>query len=248
MLCLAKLWDANNLLRLRPPSSGERGSCKVFNAYKSESRDRQIGDRRLPNQHEMRMEGPSRLLPSGVLFANLRLRRWRTLSALLRLQGSCGLAATSVEAVASSITQPGLPFEPLGRKLLMTMTVPPSPAQPVYPCPSGLLFLRKGVLGPVGADVGLQVSPPIGPQSSHHFQLLEPDLASWLFSVLQAKHVRSLLLEKQVARAILLFRFACREGLPALLMVPMRSAWVGGDAWNRAACGHGATWTLSLCH
>ena len=106
----------------------------------------------------------------------------------------------------------------------------------------------KGVLGPVGADVGLQVSPPIGPQSSHHFQLLEPDLASWLFSVLQAKHVRSLLLEKQVARAILLFRFACREGLPALLMVPMRSAWVGGDAWNRAACGHGATWTLSLCH
>ena len=39
--------------------------CRVFNVFKSVDRDRQIGDRRIPNAKEFHLSGPSKHLPPG---------------------------------------------------------------------------------------------------------------------------------------------------------------------------------------
>ena len=68
VLQLAKVWDINGLLHLAPPEIEDRmvPSClRVFNCYKSEKIDRQIGDRRGMNQLEGYLPGPSRSLPCG---------------------------------------------------------------------------------------------------------------------------------------------------------------------------------------
>ena len=54
----------------RPARSGS--FCRVFNAYKNSEKDRQIGDRRLPNAEERHIDGPSAFLPQGQLLCN----RW----------------------------------------------------------------------------------------------------------------------------------------------------------------------------
>ena len=68
-LKLAKIWDARGLLALfhEPP----KHFCRVFNAHKSEVQDRQIGDRRFVNQHEMHLAGPSGDLPNGPLVCSI---------------------------------------------------------------------------------------------------------------------------------------------------------------------------------
>ena len=56
VLALAKLWDVNGLLHLtrKPVKANMVPSClRVFNCYKSEQVDRQIGDRRGRNQIEV---------------------------------------------------------------------------------------------------------------------------------------------------------------------------------------------------
>ena len=68
---LSRLWDSRGLLHL-----------EVFNAYKDLQRDRQIGDRRLPNALEFSMSGPSKALPAGWQFCALQLTR--------RKEGVCG--------------------------------------------------------------------------------------------------------------------------------------------------------------
>ena len=80
---LAKLWDVNGLLALfdKPVEPGY--FCKVFQVYKSESLDRQIGDRRLVNASERHVDGPSKFLPPGHLLTQLHVRRWKE-----RLRGS----------------------------------------------------------------------------------------------------------------------------------------------------------------
>ena len=52
-------------------------SAEVFNAYKAVDRDRQIGDRRIPNMRERHLGGPSKYLPTGYNLINVSLRRFR---------------------------------------------------------------------------------------------------------------------------------------------------------------------------
>ena len=65
---LARLWDKNRLLVVHDDCGIETRShekVKVFNAMKSRSLDRQIGDRRGRNSVESKVEGDSIFLPAG---------------------------------------------------------------------------------------------------------------------------------------------------------------------------------------
>lgn len=65
---LAKLWDSLGLLVLHECDVLQLypdHQVKIFNAYKDLSTDRQIGDRRGRNCWEMRVAGPSKILPMG---------------------------------------------------------------------------------------------------------------------------------------------------------------------------------------
>lgn len=68
---LAKLWSTKGLLALfDSPPPGNLFS-RVFNNYKNEVSDRQIGDRRLANAAEFSIAGPSRRLPIGFMMTSL---------------------------------------------------------------------------------------------------------------------------------------------------------------------------------
>ena len=58
------------------PPCGSGYFSRVFNAYKSPDKDRQIGDRRLPNMSEYHVNGPSKFLPQGQQLVMLRLPRF----------------------------------------------------------------------------------------------------------------------------------------------------------------------------
>ena len=71
---LFKKWDSLGLLTLHAVSAvgGEHNDkVKIFNAFKSQEWDRQIGDRRLRNAVEARLPGPSKELPCGPLLTRL---------------------------------------------------------------------------------------------------------------------------------------------------------------------------------
>ena len=75
-LCkLAEVWDKQKLLMLHRESIDPDRYVRVFNAYKSETQDRQIGDRRGANSLESRLSefGPSSQLPAGCDIAELHL-------------------------------------------------------------------------------------------------------------------------------------------------------------------------------
>ncbi|CAE7745598.1 dnc [Symbiodinium sp. CCMP2456] len=74
-LRLSVLWSRNGLLDLVPGPPPYLGRCRVFGAFKAVDRDRQIGDRRLPNASEMHVRGPSALLPSGSSLLAMELPR-----------------------------------------------------------------------------------------------------------------------------------------------------------------------------
>ena len=74
-LKLAALWSAKGLLRLERGTPPPGSRARVFNAFKDEARDRQIGDRRLQNGREMHLSGPSALLPAGTSLLCIELRR-----------------------------------------------------------------------------------------------------------------------------------------------------------------------------
>ena len=76
VLSVARLWDVNNLLVLSPqgpPPERPFEGVRIFNSLKSASTDRQIGDRRGRNMCEGTIPGPSRFLPSGVMFSCLHI-------------------------------------------------------------------------------------------------------------------------------------------------------------------------------
>ena len=64
-LALARIWDARGLLAIfhKPHHSGL--ACRVLNAHKNSTTDRQIGDRRWFNSRERHVQGPSCFLPAG---------------------------------------------------------------------------------------------------------------------------------------------------------------------------------------
>ena len=73
---LIRLWDAKGLLRIVPGPLLPRALCRTFGAYKNESHDRLIGDRRGPNSLEGRLLGPSRWLPPGSLLTLVSVPRF----------------------------------------------------------------------------------------------------------------------------------------------------------------------------
>ena len=75
-LKLARLWDVRGLLHLEPQPLKPGYFSRVFNAYKDQTRDRQIGDRRLPNLSEFHVDGPSKFLPQGRSLVYIRLPRF----------------------------------------------------------------------------------------------------------------------------------------------------------------------------
>ena len=79
MLELCKVWDAKGLLRLLPAAYGpDPNLCvRVFNNFKSQTADRQIGDRRAANSQEGRIPGPSKWLPSAPSLLQLYAKRHR---------------------------------------------------------------------------------------------------------------------------------------------------------------------------
>ena len=72
---LASLWDSLGLLHLHREELDPNSYVRIFNAYKSEQADRQIGDRRGANALESRISefGPSSRLPAGYDIAELSL-------------------------------------------------------------------------------------------------------------------------------------------------------------------------------
>ena len=76
-LRLARKWDELGLLRLHSCPSEDWPFSRVFNIYKSEQVDRQIGDRRNMNKVECHAGGPSSRLPPGPLLVNIFCLRGR---------------------------------------------------------------------------------------------------------------------------------------------------------------------------
>ena len=78
---LADVWDQQRLLRLVPQSlcpEDLRLFARVFNNFKSQSADRQIGDRRGQNFREGQLKGgPSCRLPSGTTLLQLMPERFK---------------------------------------------------------------------------------------------------------------------------------------------------------------------------
>ena len=73
---VATLWDGLDLLYVHDdPAVLQRPyeKVRIFNAYKSQEMDRQIGDRRGRNAVEHRLDGPSSCLPYGALLTDLVL-------------------------------------------------------------------------------------------------------------------------------------------------------------------------------
>lgn len=76
-LKLMKVWDSKGLLQLFPAPAEDGQFCRVFNAYKSPTVDRQIGDRRLVNMSERSFDGPSQFLPPGQMLTQLKVSRFK---------------------------------------------------------------------------------------------------------------------------------------------------------------------------
>ena len=71
---LAEVWDKKDLLFVHRTDrylSRPFEQVKIFNNYKNETSDRQIGDRRGRNQVEARVCGPSKHMPTGSELCNL---------------------------------------------------------------------------------------------------------------------------------------------------------------------------------
>eukprot|EP00435_Cladocopium_sp_Y103_P046984 s552_g13.t1 len=79
-LNLALLWDAQQLLHLTPNPPHKGSFSRVFNARKSAEHDRQIGDRRLANQAERHVQGPSKNLPIGFMITSIYVPPGHTIS------------------------------------------------------------------------------------------------------------------------------------------------------------------------
>ena len=80
MTRLLKVWDANNLLEFIPTSLAPTKLAlftKVFNNYKDESKDRQIGDRRGQNYVEGRIQCSSQHLPTSQTLLQLSPSRYK---------------------------------------------------------------------------------------------------------------------------------------------------------------------------
>ena len=75
---LALKWDGLGLLSLTTRAPPQDTFTRIFNARKSDTVDRQIGDRRLANMGERSLRGPSQFLPGGYLITSIHVERGQT--------------------------------------------------------------------------------------------------------------------------------------------------------------------------
>ena len=72
-LKLAYKWERLGLLSLTNKRPHDDSFTRIFNAFKNEECDRQIGDRRLANMTEFSIRGPSQFLPGGYLITGIHV-------------------------------------------------------------------------------------------------------------------------------------------------------------------------------
>ena len=107
-LKLVSLWSQNGLLELRPGPPPRLGQCRVFGAFEAFDRDRQIGDRRLPNAIEAHINGPSSQLPAGTSLLALELpRHSRTVIAFILI---VKISIAKLWSAANGLTQTACRF------------------------------------------------------------------------------------------------------------------------------------------
>ena len=91
---LARLWDRLGLLHLEPfEELPMHQHTRIFNCFKSDTHDQQIGDRRGVNATEAKVLGPSRHVPTGELLCSL--------SVCPRVEGLCVAAADRRDSTTS---------------------------------------------------------------------------------------------------------------------------------------------------
>ena len=113
---LAQVWDKNGLLLLHRDGVDERRDfqkVRIFNAYKSKTVDRQIGDRRGMNAVEAVIKGPSNNLPAGADLCDVVVdtkRQRLSISISDRKDYYHQIQVTRQRAVSNTLG-PGLPEE-----------------------------------------------------------------------------------------------------------------------------------------
>lgn len=105
---LMKVWDAKGLLDFFASPVEEGLFCRVFNAFKNDQVDRQIGDRRRVNMSELSYDGPSRFLPTGLMMTQLHVKRFsqRLVASVTDRRDFYHQAAVSLERARTNM----LPF------------------------------------------------------------------------------------------------------------------------------------------
>lgn len=109
-LKLAKKWSSLGLLALVKDPPPQETFTRIFNARKNEEVDRQIGDRRLANQAEYAIRGPSQFLPGGYLITNLHVPPGTVcFGAVTDRKDFYHQSRVSFERAASNVTPFGFP-------------------------------------------------------------------------------------------------------------------------------------------
>ena len=111
-LRLAHKWESHGLLALTDCAPHRECFTRIFNAWKNEACDRQIGDRRLANSSELHVTGPSRFLPSGYLMCNLHIPRgYKAFGAVTDRKDFYHQCSASVEKAKTNVVPFAFPSE-----------------------------------------------------------------------------------------------------------------------------------------
>ena len=140
---LMRIWDLRGLLVLHEcdvPGLYPHESIRIFNCYKNRSCDRQIGDRRGRNFCEMRLFGPSKLLPAGPDVFELFLEDGEEVHVSIsdRRDFYHQFRTTYTRAISNTLS-PGLPVDLI--EDILKLSLPSCFAKQVLRCHGMLLVM-----------------------------------------------------------------------------------------------------------
>ena len=153
---LSRKWDSNGLLFVHRDPVPNGGLTRIFNAFKSETQDRQIGDRRGMNSLESKVPGPSSSLPSGVDVSDLFVdpKREKLLVSITdRRDFYHQIAVTRSKAIGNTVGPP-LPISLIDDLAAVTAFLGSSRSVRYH------LESQGDRLGSIAVRPGLLVSPP----------------------------------------------------------------------------------------